>query len=249
MKRISFTLQALFILMGFILFSFTVAAQEEDQAYIFVVSKSGLVPEQNVSISVLMNHEFPIQTGSLFLYYDADILTPVSPYFTNVDLGATLAAFPIGSTAGNYSALEIDIESDTNSGPYTYKLCDLTFQFHGGKTILLWDIDSSFIFDQNGNYCYIEFRIGSASGQYRQVTSKNAGHWNNASTWNPEIIPNRSADAIVADMPVTVPDSTVQHCHNLTIGQTGGLTLKTGSIMAVGGRPCKEVSYRRFRDG
>ncbi len=234
MKRMKFTLPALILLLGFNLFSFTIAAQE-DQIYIFVVSQSGLVPEQNVSISILMNNEFSIQNGSLFLYYDADILTPVSPYCTNVDPGAALTAFPIGVTLGKYSALEIDIESDTNSGPYTYKLCDLTFQFHGGNTILLWDIDSCFIFDENGNYSYIEFTIGNANGQYRQVTSKSAGQWNTASTWDPEIIPNRSADAIIANMPVTVPESTGQRCHNLTIGHAGGLTVNTGSTLSVGG--------------
>jgi len=235
MKRIKFTLPTVILLMGLNLFPFALAAQEEDQIYIFVVSQSGLVPEQNVSISILMNNEFPIQNGSLFLYYDADILTPVSPYCTNVNQGATLAAFPIGATAGKYSALEIDIESDINSGPDTYKLCDLTFQFHGGNTILLWDIDSCFIYDQNGNYSYIEFTIGNASGQYKQVTSKSAGQWNAESTWNPEIIPNRSADAIIANMPVTVTDSTGRRCHNLTIGHASGLTLNTGSKLAVGG--------------
>ena len=235
MKRMKFTLPALILLMGFNLFSFTIAAQEEDQVYIFVVSQSGLVPEQNVSISILMNNEFPIQNGSLFLYYDADILAPVSPYCANVAQGATLTAFPIGTTSGKYSALEIDIESDTNSGPGIYKICDLTFQFHGGNTILLWDIDSCFIFDQNGNYSYIEFAIGNASGQYRQVTSKSAGRWNTESTWNPEIIPNRSADAIIANIPVTVTDSTGLRCHNLTIGHAGGLTMNTGSKLSVGG--------------
>ena len=234
MKRIKVALRAVILLMGLNLFSLTIAAQE-DQIYIFVVSQSGLVPEQNVTLSILMNNEFPIQHGSLFLYYDADILTPISPYCTNVAQGATLAGFPIGATSGKYSALEMDIESDTNSGPDTYKLCDLTFQFHGGNTILLWDIDSCFIFDQNGNYCYIEFTIGNASGQYRQVTSKGAGQWNKEGTWNPEIIPNRSADAIIANMPVTVPDSTGQRCHNLTIGHAGGLTINTGSKLSVGG--------------
>ena len=234
MKRIKFTLPAVILLMGFNLLSFTIAAQE-DQIYIFVVSQSGLVPEQNVNISILMNNEFSIQNGSLFLYYDADILTPVSPYCTNVAQAATLTAFPIGVTSGKYSALEIDIESDTIAGPDIYKLCDLTFQFHGGNSILLWDIDSCFIIDMNGNYCYIEFTIGHASGQYRQVTSKSNGQWNMESTWSPEIIPNRSADAIIADMPVTVPDSTVHRCHNLTIGPAGGLTLNRGSKLSVAG--------------
>ncbi|MEI6899281.1 MAG: hypothetical protein WCL00_05345, partial [Bacteroidota bacterium] len=235
MKRIKFTFATFILLLGLNLFSFSVAAQEEDQIYIFVVNQSGLVPEQNVPISILMKNEFHIQHGSLFLYYDADILTPISPYCTNVAQGVTLSAFPIGATAGKYSALEMNIESDTNSGPDPYKLCDLNFQFHGGNTILLWDIDSCFIFDQNGNYCYIEFAIGYATGLYKQVTSKNAGHWNAESTWNPEIIPNRSADAIIANMPVTLTDSTGQRCHNLTIGHAGGLTMNTGSKLSVGG--------------
>ncbi|MCX6250863.1 MAG: hypothetical protein NTX61_08930 [Bacteroidetes bacterium] len=234
MKRIIFTLSTVILLLIFNLFPFTTVAQE-DQVYIFVVSQSGLVPDQNVSISLLMNNEFLIQNGSLFLYYDADILTPISPYYSNVAPGANLTALPIGPTAGKYSAIEIDIESDTSSGADTYKLCDLTFQFHGGNTALLWDIDSSFIFDLNGNYSYIEFTIGNAGGQYRQVTSAKAGQWNTASTWNPEIIPNRSADAIIANMPVTVPDSTDQRCHNLTISHAGGLTLNQESTLSVGG--------------
>jgi len=234
MKRIKFTMPAVILLMGLNMFSFSVAAQE-DQIYIFVVSQSGLVPEQNVTISILMNNEFPVQNGSLFLYYDADILTPVSPYCSNVAQGATLAGHPIGATSGKYSALEMDIESDTNSGPDTYKLCDLTFQFHGGNSMLLWDIDSCFIFDQNGNYCYIEFTIGNATGPYKQVTSKRAGNWNAESTWDPEIIPNRSADVIIANSPVTVTDSTGRRCHDLTIGHTGSLTMHRGSKLSAEG--------------
>jgi hypothetical protein len=217
------------------LFHFTAVAQEEEQIYIFLENQSGLVPDQNVSISFKINNEFPMQNGSLFLYYDADILTPISPYCSNVVSGSTLAAYPIGATAGKYSALEIDILNNVNVGSATYKLCDLTFQFHGGNTILLWDIDSCFIFDMNSNYCYIEFAMGNASGQHRQIASKNPGQWNMTSTWNPEIIPNRSADAIIAKMPVTVPDSTVQRCHNLTIGHAGGLTLNRGSKLSVAG--------------
>ena len=224
MKRIAFALIKIILLSIFYLSPGTIIASEEE-VHITVESQSGLVPGQNVNISLLMNNNFMIQSGSLFLYYDPDILTPLSPYCTNVATGASLAAYPIGAPAGKYMALEIDILSDKNYGPYTYNICDLTFQFHGGITTLVFATDSSYIYDPNGNYCYINFTIGNASGTCQQVTSKNAGDWNTESTWNPENIPNRSTDAIIANMPVIIQGNTGQRCHNLTMGPASGLTL------------------------
>ena len=213
-------------------------------------SGTNLVAGSTITVPLLLTGD-NVGSYQFLIAYDRDVLsyvshsttvsgyglTGVSNTFTHASLpGQTFLKASLAYTAGGsgqtYSNQAIFTFTFTYNGGYT----NLSFE---NKAILVGNLGTQFTFVKANPYTTINlltnFVNGSASGDYLTLHSISAGgDWSTASTWQENKTPSRIYDVFITNNLVT-DNSATGRCNNLTIDETGKLTVAVGKTLSVKG--------------